>query len=84
MAREAAKLATKMAEPADVPLELFTQRRRPLSGRFHLQVDRQAKRSYATLEAAEEAGLVIKRQHPVVQVAVYDSVDFVDKIIQLP
>jgi hypothetical protein len=63
--------------------ELLGQRKRPEKGQFHLQVDRQTKTSYATYEAAEEAGLVIKRGHPIVQVAVYDAVTGVKKIVEL-
>jgi hypothetical protein len=37
-----------------------------------------------TFEAAEAAGLVIKKEHPVVQVAVYDGVESASKIIELP
>jgi hypothetical protein len=51
--------------------------------RFHLQVDRQTKASYATYEAAEKAGLAIKKEHPVVQVSVYDAVQGVKKILEL-
>ena len=53
-------------------------------GRFRLQVDRQMKNSYATYEAAEKVGLGIKKEHPILQVAVYDSVEGVNKIIELP
>jgi hypothetical protein len=53
-------------------------------GRFRLQVDRQTKASYATLEAAEAAGLAIKKSHPIVYVGVYDNVDGTNKIIQTP
>jgi hypothetical protein len=49
-----------------------------------LQVDRQTKGSYATYEAAEKVGLVIKKEHPILQVAVYDGVESVNKIIELP
>jgi hypothetical protein len=42
------------------------------------------KSSYATYEAAEKAGLVIKNEHPILQVAVYDGVESVNKIIELP
>lgn len=84
MARDTTKLTTKIPELAEIPAEAFTQRKRPLTGRFHLQVDRQTKRSYPTSEAAEEAGMLIKKNHPVVQVAVYDSVEFVNKTIDLP
>ena len=53
-------------------------------GQFLLQVDRQTKRSYATAEAAEKAGMVIKKGHPIVRVSVYDSVETANKIIELP
>ena len=41
----------------------------PEVGQFLLQVDRQTKRSYATAEAAETAGMVIKKGHPTVRSA---------------
>lgn len=59
------------------------QRRQPDS-QFRLQVDRQTKSSYDTFEAAERAGLVIKQAHPIVQVAIYDAIGSVNKIIELP
>ena len=63
--------------------ERVTQRK-PEGGRFRLQVDRQTKGSYATYEAAEKVGPVIKKEHPILQVAVYDGVESVNKIIELP
>jgi hypothetical protein len=48
-----------------------------------LQVDRQTKRSYATAEAAEKAGMAIKKGHPAVRVSVYDRVETANKIIEL-
>jgi hypothetical protein len=45
-------------------------------------VDRQTKASFTTFEAAEAAGLVIKKSFPVVRVAIYDSVTCVNKIIE--
>ena len=36
---------------------------------------RQTKASYAIYEAAERAGLGIKKEHPILQVAVYDGVE---------
>jgi hypothetical protein len=83
-ARGAVKTITKkpaLEEPA--AREVLGQRKRPEKGQFLLQVDRQIKTSYATYEAAEEAGLVIKRGHPIVQVAVHDTVAGVNKIIEL-
>ena len=47
-------------------------------------MDRQTKGSYATFEAAEAAGLVIKKKFPVVRVAVYDLVSGVNKILEVP
>jgi hypothetical protein len=47
-------------------------------------VDRQTKRSYATYEAAEQAGMAIKKSYPILQVAVYDLAESVNKIIDLP
>jgi hypothetical protein len=83
MARDG-KTITKV-QPAEEPAEeAFTQRKKPETGRFLLQVDRQTKGSYATAEAAEKAGLVIKKSHPVVRVSVYDSVDSVNTIIEAP
>ena len=70
---------------AEEPVQdLVTQRKQPDSGRFRLQVDRQTKKSYTTYKAAEAAGLAIKKDYPIVQVAVYDGVDGVNKIIELP
>jgi hypothetical protein len=65
-------------------LEPLGQRKRPEKGQFWLQVDRQTKASYATYEAAEQAALVIKKGHPIVRVAIYDTVECVDKVIELP
>jgi len=72
------------SEPEESVQKRVTQRKRPDSGRFCLQVDRQTKQSYTTYEAAEAAGMAIKRDYPVLQVAVYDGLDSVNKIIELP
>ena len=66
---------------ADQPL---SQRKRPETGRYLLQVDRQTKGSYETAEKAEAVGLAIKTSHPVVQVSVYDSIDCVNTLVKLP
>jgi hypothetical protein len=83
VARERTNIAAKKPAPEEPARELLGQRKRPEKGQFLLQVDRQTKTSYATYEAAEEAGLVIKRGHPVVEVAVYDAVGGANKIIEL-
>ena len=64
--------------------EVFSQRKRPESGRYLLQVDRQTKGSYKTSEAAQSAALVIKTAHPIVQVSVYDSVDNTNTLVEAP
>jgi hypothetical protein len=66
-------------EPAPEP---FSQK--PEIGRFRLQVDRQTKASFTTYEAAEQAGMVIKKAHPAVRVAIYDAVESINRILSLP
>ena len=81
--RDGARSSTiRPAETEPAP-EFFTQRKRPESGRFRLLVDRQLKGSYATSDAAEAAGLAIKEGYPIVQVAIYDAVDGINKTIEL-
>jgi hypothetical protein len=84
MARVEVKVKSKTRDSEETPQEEFGQRRRPEKGPFRLQVDRQAKESYATFEEAVAAGLIIKEAHPIVQVAVYDAVKSENKIIELP
>jgi hypothetical protein len=76
------KTLTKSPEVEEPAPETASQRRRPETGQFLLQVDRQTKASFTTYEAAEKAGLVIKKNFPVVRVAVYDSLGGVNKIIE--
>jgi len=64
--------------------EVFSQRKRPESGRYLLQVDRQTKGSYKTSEAAQSAALEIKTGYPIVQVSIYDSVDNSSRLVELP
>ena len=64
--------------------EAPSQRKRPETGRYWLQVDRQTKGSYPTSEAAQAAALVIKKGHPIVQVSVYDSVEYTHTMVELP
>ena len=82
-AREGTKSLSNRPVEAEPAPEFFTQRKRPESGRFRLLVDRQLKGSYATSDAAEAAGLAIKEGYPIVQVAIYDAVDGINKIIEL-
>jgi hypothetical protein len=74
--------ADRDAEPS---LEgAFGQRKPPEHGRYRLQVDRQTKASYLTREAAEEAGLAIKRGFPILHVTVFDAEDAQSQTIALP
>jgi len=82
--RQASKTITMPSAPEGSVPEPVTQRKRGDGSRFRLQVDRQTKASYASYEAAEKAGLGIKKDHPILQVAVYDCVEGVNKIVELP
>ena len=62
----------------------LSQRRRPEAGRYLLQVDRQTKGSYTTVETAVAAGTTIKTGYPLVQVSVYDSVDCQSTMVEAP
>jgi hypothetical protein len=61
-----------------------SQHKRPEAGRYLLQVDRQTKGSYPTIEAAQAVGLAIKKAHPVVHVSVYDTLETQNTTVQLP
>ena len=61
MAPRVIKLREQEEPAQEIEQEVFSQRKRPEVGRFLLQVDRQTKSSYATSEAAEKAGTVIKK-----------------------
>ena len=64
--------------------EVFYQRKRPESGRYLPQVDKQTKDSYKTPEAAQSAALEIKIAYPIVQVSIYDRVDNSTRLVELP
>ena len=82
--RRGGETITMPTAPAEAVPEPVTQGKQPDGGRFHLQVDRQTKGSYATYEAAETAGKGIKKSYPILQVAVYDGIESVNTIIELP
>jgi hypothetical protein len=71
-------------KPEEEAEEVFSQRKRPERGRYLLQVDRQTKASYPTSETAQAAALIIKKNYPIVQVSVYDSVDNSHALIEAP
>jgi hypothetical protein len=75
----------KVHQPdTEEPAENYGQRRRPERGPFWLQVDRQTKETYTTFEEAAAAGLGIKQAHPIIQVAVYDTIKSENTLIELP
>ena len=83
--RQGTKTITLGAPDQEEPVpETFGQRKKPESGQFRLQVDRQTKAWYATRDAAEEAGLAIKKTYPILQVVVYDAAEGAHKTIELP
>jgi hypothetical protein len=61
-----------------------SQRQRPESGRYLLQIDRQTKSSFQTFDDAHSAGSRIKKGNPVVQVAIYDRVDHLHTLVTTP
>ena len=83
MAPRQIKMPVKDASENEVE-EIFSQRKRPEAGRYLLQVDRQTKGSYQTSEAAQSAALLIKKGYPIVQVSVYDSVDYSHTLVEAP
>ena len=74
MATRQMKMPVKDRSDEEVE-EVLSQHKRPERGRFLLQVDKQTKGSYTTLEAAQAVALVIKKNYPIVKVSVYDTVD---------
>ena len=83
MASRQIKMPVKDGSETDVE-EAPSQRKRPESGRYWLQVDRQTKGSYKTSEAAQAAALAIKKGYPIVQVSVYDSVEYTHTLVEAP
>ena len=80
MALRPAKTGSKDSDTIETAPLAVDQRKQP-ERRFRLQVDRQTKQSFATLKPAVEAGALIKKAHPIVQVSVYDAVDAVNQMV---
>ena len=83
MASRQIKMPVKDGSDKDVE-DAPSQRKRPERGRYLLQVDRQTKGSYPTAEAAQSAAQVIKTGYPIVQVSVYDSVEYTHTLVEAP
>jgi hypothetical protein len=75
--KESSRMATmsmpKKEAAAEPVVTTKAGQNRPILGRFRLQVDRQTKATYASMDEAETAGKAIKKAHPIVQVSVYDA-----------
>jgi hypothetical protein len=56
--------------------------RRPKDERYRLQVDRQTKASFSTMDAAEAPARAVKKENPVVRVTIYDAKDHTTKVIE--
>jgi len=80
MALRVSAKSKSVDEPIEATPEPASQRTRS-EARYRVQVDRQTKRSFDTMEAAEEAGAAIKRMHTIVQVSIYDAIDCVNTLI---
>jgi hypothetical protein len=83
MASRQIKMPAKDTSETEVE-EVFSQRKRPEAGRYLLQVDRQTKGSYKTSEAAQAVALGIKKAYPILQVAIYDSVEYAHTLVEVP
>jgi hypothetical protein len=55
---------------------------RPAQGRYRLQVDRQTKSTFESLDEAQKVGQAIKKAHPIVQVSVYDAVESAQTVLE--
>ncbi|HEX3441817.1 MAG TPA: hypothetical protein VHT93_15860 [Pseudolabrys sp.] len=77
-------MATKSAAKKDTGDDVILKvgQSRPTQGRYRLQVDRQTKSTYESLEEAEKVGQAIKKAHPIVQVSVYDAVESAQTILE--
>jgi hypothetical protein len=68
------ELMAKIAMPRkDDDVLLPMGQKKPLLHRYWLQVDRQTKDSFETLEEAEKAAKAIKVSHSILHVGIYDA-----------
>ena len=76
------KMPAKKNSDDEIP-DIVSQRVKPETGRYLLQVDRQTKGSFQDMKAAQLAGLEIKTSFPILQVAIYDRVNSSHTLVQL-
>jgi hypothetical protein len=77
------KHAGKVAKPEQAE-EVRLRRQQPDMERYLLQIDRQTKQSFTTLEAAQAMALEIKTRFPALQVSIYDSESKSRTVIDMP
>jgi hypothetical protein len=77
-------MATKSTAKKDATDDVIAKvgQSRPAQGRYRLQVDRQTKSTFDSLDEAQKAGRAIKKAHPIVQVSVYDAVESAQTILE--
>jgi hypothetical protein len=78
------RMPTKKVAKPDETEEERLQHEQPETERYQLQIDKQAKRSFKTPEAARSAALEIKSRFPALQVSIYDSVSRSRSMIDIP
>ena len=81
-------MATHCTNPTCCPTRFSLGRRRPPEtaheGRFLLQVDRQTKESFQTREAAQKAGMALKKAYPILHVGILDVEEGQSEVIVPP
>jgi hypothetical protein len=82
--KDVSRMATMSMPKKEAAIEVSTKtgQSRPTMERFRLQVDRQVKATYASMDEAEKAGKAIKKAHPIVQVSVYDAQQSAQTIVE--
>jgi hypothetical protein len=76
--------AHKKAAQAEPTEEEHPPHQQTDTERYQLQIDRQTKRSFETLESARSAAVEIKTRFPTLQVSIYDSASKSRTMIDLP
>ena len=81
--KEVSRMATiNMPKKEKVEAEpMRIDQRRPSLLRYRLQVDRQTKASFGSMDEAEKAGKAIKKAHPIVHVTIYDAEGHQERIL---
>ncbi len=78
------KMPAKKVVETEQPEQERSQQQQSQPERYLLQIDRQTKRSFKTLEGARSAALEIKSRFPALQVSIFDSVSKSRTMIDRP